>query len=87
MNTEIQTFNFNAASLRTITEENGNPWFVGKDVAAILGYTNPRKALIDHRHGATHAVSAAQFHSPLAYARSWRTAAKAPPPAHHAAPG
>lgn len=48
MNTEIQTFNFNSASLRTLTDENGNPWFVGKDVATILGYTNPRKALIDH---------------------------------------
>ena len=23
-------------------------WFVGKDVAEILGYTNSRKALIDH---------------------------------------
>ena len=26
----------------------GNPWFVGKDVANALGYSNPRKALIDH---------------------------------------
>lgn len=48
MNTEIQTFNFNNAMLRTLTDENGDPWFVGKDVATILGYTNPRKALIDH---------------------------------------
>lgn len=48
MNTEIQTFNFNNAPLRTLTDENGDPWFVGKDVATILGYTNPRKALIDH---------------------------------------
>lgn len=48
MNTEIQTFNFNAAPLRTLTDETGDPWFVGKDVATILGYTNPRKALIDH---------------------------------------
>nr|UVN09007.1 MAG: antirepressor protein KilAC domain protein [Bacteriophage sp.]UVN09271.1 MAG: antirepressor protein KilAC domain protein [Bacteriophage sp.] len=48
MNTEIQTFNFDSASLRTLTDENGEPWFVGKDVATILGYTNPRKALIDH---------------------------------------
>lgn len=48
MNTEIQTFNYNASTLRTLTDENGDPWFVGKDVATILGYTNPRKALIDH---------------------------------------
>lgn len=27
---------------------NGEPYFVGKDVAEILGYTNPRKAIIDH---------------------------------------
>lgn len=26
----------------------GKPYFVGKDVAEALGYTNPRKALIDH---------------------------------------
>ena len=48
MNTEIQTFNFHDSPLRTLTDENGEPWFVGKDVAMILGYTNPRKALIDH---------------------------------------
>ena len=27
---------------------NGEPWFVGKDVADILGYSNSRKALLDH---------------------------------------
>ncbi len=27
---------------------NNEPWFVGKDVAGILGYTNPSKALSDH---------------------------------------
>lgn len=26
----------------------GDPWFVGKDVAGALGYSNPRKALGDH---------------------------------------
>lgn len=26
----------------------GEPWFVGKDVATALGYTNPRKAIADH---------------------------------------
>ena len=26
----------------------GEPWLVGKDVALALGYTNPKKALIDH---------------------------------------
>ena len=33
--------------IRTV-EENGEAWFVGKDVAEILGYTNPSKALTDH---------------------------------------
>ena len=27
---------------------NGEPWFVGKDIALILKYTNPQKALRDH---------------------------------------
>lgn len=27
---------------------NDEPWFVGKDVAVILGYSNPRKAIGDH---------------------------------------
>lgn len=30
------------------TEINGEPWFIGKDVADILGYSNPQKALRDH---------------------------------------
>lgn len=34
-------------SVRVIEGEDG-PWFVGKDVASILGYANPRKALLDH---------------------------------------
>lgn len=29
-------------------EINGEPWLVGKDVAAALGYTNPRDALAKH---------------------------------------
>lgn len=31
-----------------VIENDGEPWFVGKDVAEILGYSNPRKALADH---------------------------------------
>ena len=34
-------------SVRTITVE-GEAYFVGKDVAEILGYSNTRKALADH---------------------------------------
>lgn len=45
MNTKIQTFNFNAASLRTLTDENGEPWFVAKDVCDILEISNNRDAI------------------------------------------
>lgn len=31
-----------------VAEVNGDPWFVGKDVAEILGYTNPNEAIQDH---------------------------------------
>ena len=34
-------------SIRTV-ERNGEPWLAGKDVAAALGYSNPRKAIADH---------------------------------------
>lgn len=45
MNTEIQTFNFNTAPLRTLTDESGEPWFVAKDVCDILGHSNTSMAL------------------------------------------
>ena len=45
---EITVFNNDEfGSIRTVTIEN-EPWFVGKDVAEVLGYTNPSKALSDH---------------------------------------
>ena len=45
---EIQIFeNAEFGKVRTIVIDN-EPWFVGKDVAAALGYTNSRKALADH---------------------------------------
>lgn len=45
---EIQIFaNDQFGEVRTLTKD-GEPWFVGKDVAEILGYTNPSKALADH---------------------------------------
>lgn len=33
--------------IRTVIVD-GEPWFVGKDVADALGYSNPSKALLDH---------------------------------------
>lgn len=34
-------------SVRTVSI-NGEPWLVGKDIAIMLGYTNPHKAIRDH---------------------------------------
>lgn len=31
-----------------VTAIDGEPWFVGKDVAEVLGYSNPQKAVRDH---------------------------------------
>ena len=31
-----------------VVEKNDEPWFIGKEVATILGYANHRKALADH---------------------------------------
>ena len=48
MEKHIQVFNNTEfGEIRTM-EINGEPWFVGKDIAAALGYSNPSKALIDH---------------------------------------
>ena len=46
---EIQLFNHKMfGNIRTTTDEQGEPLFVGKDVAVALGYRNTRKALHDH---------------------------------------
>lgn len=48
MNNEIRIFeNEQFGKVRTLLID-GQPWFVGKDVAEALGYTNSRKTLIDH---------------------------------------
>lgn len=45
---ELQIFkNDEFGEIRTV-EISGEPWFVGKDVAEILGYTNPNEAIQDH---------------------------------------
>ena len=45
---EIQVFsNPEFGEVRTTTINN-EPWFVGKDVAQVLGYSNTKKALSDH---------------------------------------
>lgn len=45
MNNEIQQFDFKGASLRTLTDKAGEPWFVAKDVCDILGHSNVSMAL------------------------------------------
>lgn len=44
---ELRIFNYGENQVRTI-EINGEPWFVGKDVAKALGYSNKRDALDKH---------------------------------------
>ena len=44
---DLKAWNFENSKIRTL-EMNGEPWFIGKDVAKILGYSNPRKAMADH---------------------------------------
>ena len=50
---KLQIFN-NAefGQIRTVTIDN-KPWFVASDVASALGYSNPRKAVLDHCKGVT----------------------------------
>lgn len=50
---ELQIFNSREfGEIRTI-EIDGKPYFVGADVAKALGYSNPRKAILDHCKGVT----------------------------------
>lgn len=45
---DIKVFeNEKFGQVRTIVDEKGEPWFVGKDVAEILGYERPTKAIQD----------------------------------------
>ena len=45
MNNEIQQFDFKGASLRTLTDEAGEPWFVLKDCMSILDFGNPTETV------------------------------------------
>lgn len=44
---QLQNFNFNGAQVRALTIDN-EPYFVGKDIAEILGYKNTSKAILKH---------------------------------------
>lgn len=45
MNNKIQQFDFRGASLRTLTDEEGEPWFVLKDCMSILDLGNPTETV------------------------------------------
>ena len=45
---ELQTFNNEQFGQVRMWLQNGEPWFVGKDICLILGYQNASKALSDH---------------------------------------
>ena len=55
--TAITPFNFAGCEVRSIADEDGQPWFVGKDVCRALEHTNHNKALgrlpVDERKGVT----------------------------------
>lgn len=48
MMNELKIFENPAFGQVRIVEREGEPWFVGKDVAQVLGYANPSKAILDH---------------------------------------
>ena len=47
MERALQVFVYNGESIRTISID-GEPYFVGKDVATVLGYKNPQEAVREH---------------------------------------
>lgn len=50
---ELKVFNSSEfGQIRTVIIDS-KPWFVASDVASALGYSNPRKAVIDHCKGVT----------------------------------
>lgn len=47
----LTPFNFSGAQIRVITDAQGEPWFVAKDVADLLEYSNPHEAVRTHCKG------------------------------------
>lgn len=45
-------FNYQGQTVRVITDEKGEPWWVAKDVCEVLGYARPRDAVSLHCKGA-----------------------------------
>src|SRR5690606_22624122 len=43
--------------IRTLINDNGEPWFVAKEVATALGYKNPNEAIRDHCKGVSETLT------------------------------
>ena len=58
---QLQQFTFDhnglLAQVRVQLDDHGQPWFVAKDVAELLGYANPLKAVRDHCKGVNELVT------------------------------
>ena len=48
--TDLSVFAFDSQAVRVVMVD-GQPWFVGKDVAEVLGYANPADAIAKHCKG------------------------------------
>lgn len=48
MKNELKIFENKAFGKVRVIERNNEPWFVGKDVAEALGYSQPAKAIREH---------------------------------------
>lgn len=45
---QVMPFNFQSQDVRAVIGENGEPWFIAKDVCDILGYENSRDTIQKH---------------------------------------
>lgn len=61
MNNDLQIFNSEFGEVRVLTIDN-EPWFVGKDVAMVLGYTDISHTILDHVDEEDRVNSKAQGH-------------------------
>ena len=58
----LQTFNFESHDVRSLLINN-EPWFVGKDVAEVLGYANASKAVLTHVENEDRFLKTLEAHS------------------------
>ena len=59
-------------NLRVLTDEKGDPWFVGKVVAEALGYKIPQKAISDHVLSSDRKVLKYKAFSEMEKAKIWQ---------------